>query len=327
MVNRGKVFPIWRRKMGWTLHALIPLALAGCTSAPAHERAALPRIASLNPCTDAILAEVADPAQIAGLSAYSSDPASSSMDVATARRFPALAGTVEEVAAVRPDLVLAAPFISPASAGALQRLGFKIERIGIAPTVEDSKAQIRQIAALAGHPERGAALIGRIDRALAQAAPPPGPPVPALVWQGGGMVPGQGTLIADLLRRTGFADAAAARGLRQADILPLEQVLAQPPRLILTAGNMHGNEDRLLRHPALAALHHTARARLDPNLLWCGGPTIIRAAARLGEVRRGLALGPSTGSGRTDLGVSSTIPTSVRPEPVEGRKPNTGPTT
>jgi len=97
------------------------------------------------------------------------------------------------------------------------------------------------------------------------------------------------TLIADLLTHTGFTNAAAARGLRQADLLPLEQVLADPPRVILTAGSLHGNEDRLLRHPALGALgDKTTRAPLDANLLWCGGPTIIRAAGRLAEVRRAL---------------------------------------
>ena len=55
---------------------LIALVLGACTPAPARE-AAHPSVVSLNPCTDAILAEVADPTQIAGLSSYSSDPASS----------------------------------------------------------------------------------------------------------------------------------------------------------------------------------------------------------------------------------------------------------
>ena len=64
--------------------------------------------------------------------------------------------------------------------------------------------------------------------------------------QRAGIVPGDGTLIADLLRRTGFVNAAAARGLGQADMLPLEQLLAAPPRLIFAAGHGLGNEDRML---------------------------------------------------------------------------------
>lgn len=269
---------------------LIALALAACSAAPAREAGPpLPRIASLNPCSDAILAEVADPAQIAGLSSYSSDPAASSMDVVTARRFRALSGTVEEVAVLRPDVVLGSSFTPPATAQALARLGFRLERFGVAADVPASLAQVRRIAALAGHPERGERLAAEIEAALDRAAPPPGATaVPALVWQSGGMVPGQDTLIAQLLTRTGFASVAAQRGLKQADLLPLEQVLANSPRVILTAGNRYGNEDRMLRHPALAALGQTMRARLDPVLLWCGGPTIIRAAARLAQVRESL---------------------------------------
>ena len=145
---------------------------------------------------------------------------------------------------------------------------------------------VRQLAALAGHPARGEALAARIEAAVAANAS--AAKIPAIVWQSGGIVAGQGTLIDDLLRRTGFSNAAAARGLQQANYLPLEAMIANPPRVILAAGSGKSNEDRLLRHPALAGLRGTVRARIEPALLWCGGPTIIHAAARLGEVRRGL---------------------------------------
>lgn len=268
---------------------MIVLVLAACSPAPAREAGQpLPTIVSLNPCTDAILAEVADPQQLLAISSYSHDPAASSMDLALAQRFPATSGSAEELLVLRPDLVVGATFMSPASVQAMDRLGLRLERFGIARTVEESKAQVRALAALAGHPERGEALIGRIDAALAKVAPPPGRPVSALIWQAGGMVPGPNTLIAELLTRTGFTNAAAARGLGQADLLPLEQVLADPPQLILVAADGLGNEDRMLGHPALNRLANTRREALDPALLWCGGPTIVRTAERLGAVRRSL---------------------------------------
>jgi len=267
------------------------LAVAACTAAPAREAgppSQRPTVVSLNPCTDAILAEVADPQQILAISSYSHDPAASSMDLVRARRFKAVSGSVEEVLALRPDLVVGSTFTPPASVQAMARLGLRFEPFGMAATVAESEAQVRQLAALAGHPERGERLVRRIEAALA-ANRSGGVPIPALVWQSGGIVPGDGTLIADLLRRTGFANAAAARGLGQADVLPLEQVLADPPRLIFAASHAAGNEDRMLAHPALAGLKQTRRETLDPALLWCGGPTIIRAAERLGEVRRSFA--------------------------------------
>ncbi len=72
-------------KMERIVLAFVPLLLSACAQAPAREAApAAPRIVSLNPCTDAVLVEVADPQQILALSSYSSDPASSSMDLAVA---------------------------------------------------------------------------------------------------------------------------------------------------------------------------------------------------------------------------------------------------
>ncbi len=264
---------------------LCTLALAACTQTPAQTAPrAAPTIVSLNPCADAILAEVTAPGQLLALSHYSADPRASSMDPATARRYPTTRGTLEEIIALRPDVIVDGTFVPPATASAYQRLGMRLETLGIASTVEQSRTQIRALAALAGNPAKGEALIQRIDTALAAAAPNPGTKgVPALVWEPGGIVPGDGTLIADLLRRTGFANFAAARGLGQADQLPLERVMADPPRVILTAG-----PDRALSHPALAHLTGTARAPLDPRLLYCAGPTIIPAAKRLAQVRRAL---------------------------------------
>lgn len=277
--------------------SLVALVLAACTAAPARQAAPQPghpelvegpTIVSLNPCTDAILAEVADPAQILAISHYSQDPAGSSMDLALARRFRATGGSVEEVLALKPDMVVDGTFTPPATRAALERLGVALEQVPIAATVPDSLAQIRRLAALAGHPERGEALIRKIESALAASRAPAGPPVEAIVWQGGGIVAGEGTLITALLAQTGFRNAAAGRGLAQASHLQLEAMLAQPPRVILAAGNSHGEEDRLLAHPALAGLSATTRAPLAPALLWCGGPTIPKTLARLAEVRRSL---------------------------------------
>ena len=267
---------------------LIALVLGACTPAPARE-AAHPSVVSLNPCTDAILAEVADPAQIAGLSSYSSDPAASSMDLALARSFPSVSGSVEEVAALHPDLVIGSTFTAPASVAAMARMGLHFTAFGAASTVAESEAQVSQIAALVGDPERGAALNARIDRALELGAPLQQPPVNAVVWQSGGMVAGAGTLISELLTRTGFTNMAAVHGMRQADLLPLEVMIADPPRVIFVAGTGAGSEDRLLAHPALRALKWTLRAPLDPLLLWCGGPSIPRTVARLAMVRRAVA--------------------------------------
>lgn len=275
--------------------ALLVLAGLSAACAPVHgepvperARSARPTVVSLNPCSDAVLAEVADPVQILGLSHYSSDARSSSMDPAQARRFRSVGDSGEEVLALRPDVVVASSFIPPATAQAIEARGMRLVRLPIARTVAESRAQVRELARLARQGARGEELVARIDAALAEAAPPRGArPIPALVWQSGGIVAGDDTLAADVLRHAGFMNAAAARGLSQADYLPLERMVANPPRVILAAGGA-GEEDRLLSHPALSGLQGTRRAAIDPALLWCGGPTIARLAARLTQVRKAL---------------------------------------
>ncbi|MFM6933555.1 MAG: ABC transporter substrate-binding protein [Novosphingobium sp.] len=267
---------------------LLALLLGACSPAQTGRAPAtsLPRIVSLNPCTDAILAEVADPAQILAISAWSHDPASSSMDLAQARRFRATNGTVEEVLALRPDLIVGGTFTPPATRSAYAGLGLRLEEVGIASTVEQSIDQVRYVAALAGHPERGEAVVARITDALARAAPPQGArPIQTVLWEPGGIVPGDDTLVADVMRRAGLANFTAGKGMKQADYLPLERMLADPPELVLTAGNPRAEENRLLGHPALARLKQTRREAVEPALLYCGGPTIIRAARRFAEVR------------------------------------------
>lgn len=264
-----------------TLAALFLLTGCAVRSAPAVGEH--PTIVSLNPCTDAILAEVANPGQILAISHYSHDPRGTSMDLAAARRFRATGGTVEEVLALGPDVVVASSFMDPATRSALDSLGIRVEALGIATTVAESEAQVRRLAAVAGHPGRGEALVARIEAALNQARGA-GPRLPAVLWQPDGIVPGQGALISQLMRRAGFSNQSAARGMGQADYLSLERLLADPPSVLLVAGAERGQS-----HPALARVTRMHRAAFDPALLYCGGPTIIRAAARLKAIRAHLA--------------------------------------
>lgn len=268
--------------------ALLPALPIALLASPAAGSG--PRLVSINPCVDAVLMQVADPDQIAGISHYSQDPQATSIPIALANRFKATSGTAEEVVALRPDKVLTGPHVAPSTIQALQRMRISLQEYTVPQTVAESEAQVRAIARIAGHPERGEALARRIAAAVAAARPAGGKPIPALIWEGEGLVPGAGTLADDLLTRAGYVNQSAAYGLQQWDVLPLEYLIAKPPRVVFSVAAAEGRADRMTSHPALARLRRfTTIAPYPERLLHCAGPTLIDAARRLAEVRREVA--------------------------------------
>jgi len=233
---------------------------------------------------------LADRSQIAAVSHYSHDPSSSSLGQA-GLGLPFTYGSAEEVLLLDPDLVLTSPYASPATTAALKRRGLKVESFGLPDTVADSLAQVRRLAAAIGWADRGEGLCRRIDLALAAASPQRGErPLRALVYQTGGFAVAPGTLMDEMLRRTGFANAAADYGLMRTGDLPLERLIANPPEVLL-AGQLRAGApnwaDRLLRHPALARIGPAMfRATLPQRLTYCGGPVLIEAAKVLADIRK-----------------------------------------
>ena len=269
---------------------------AGCTPAPvarppstANAEGRPRRVVSLNPCLDVILVQVADRDQIAALSHYAREDYGSTI-APLARTLPFTYETAEEVIALRPDLVLTGRHSSLATRNALDRLKIPAVLFGVPDTVAESLAQVRQVAAAVGHPERGETLVGRIEAALAAAAPPPGtPPLSALVFMPGGFASGPGTLMDEMMRRAGLINAAGRYGLRRTMNVPLEQVIADPPDVLLSGEPYPGAPswaERVMEHPALSHLAGGMnRATFPERLLFCGGPVLIQTAAALARAR------------------------------------------
>ncbi|GAA0676242.1 iron complex transport system substrate-binding protein [Sphingomonas insulae] len=245
-----------------------------------------PRIVSINPCIDAVLMHVADPSQIVGISHYSQDPRATSIPLAQAMQFTATSGTAEEVVALAPDVVMSGPHVAPATIAALKRMRIRLVQYPVPDSVTESEEQVRDIARIAGHAPRGQALARRIASA---ARPMTETQVPALIWQSGGLVPGAGTLPDELLSRAGFRNMSAVYGLKKWDVLPLEYLIARPPRVLLSVGAAEVGEDRLTAHPAVRRLaQRIAIAPYPSRLMNCGGPTIVAAMARLRRIRKGM---------------------------------------
>lgn len=272
--------------------ALASPALATPATVPAPKR-----IVSINACADQLLLALADPAQIAALSIYAADPAYSYL-ADQARAFPHDAGAAETVIQRQPDLVLAGRFTKRETRAMLKRLGFNVVELDTAKSIDDSIAQIRDVAALLGHPERGEALIARIEaaRAKAAAAVPADAPKPTVaVYQRRGYVTGQNTLTGELLRLAGFADMGGQLAGKTGGFVPLERIVSEHPDLLVVADPQPVATDQgiaLMAHPALQALYPPERRiALSTRLTNCAGPSLPEAIETLASDRARIASG------------------------------------
>lgn len=254
------------------------LLIAGCNGTDHRNYG---KIISINPCTDAILLELADPDQIGAISHYSHDEKSSSSDSSLARKFPAIGQSAEEIIALQPALVLAGGHISASTLEALKQMDIKVLQSPVANNIAQSHEQIMSIAKAIGQEKRGIAMIAKIDASLDSARPRNAKPIPAIVWQGGGLVPGKDTLIDEIMSLTGYDNIVSQYGLSQWDIIGLERLSANPPALILRGGN---TADRILQHPILDEIDSKI-ADFPQTMIWCAGPTISKAANALAQIR------------------------------------------
>ena len=290
------------------LQAVMLAGLAACSAASQEHRdsietvvsgtASLPpsRIVSMNPCVDTILRDVAAPDQIAGVSHYSHDPDSTSVPMEWAQRYPAVGDNAEDVLALRPDLVIASSYVPPQTIAALRRMNIPLLQLPLPNTIEESIEQVGFIAHHIGRDEQGRALARRIEKTMRDTHASVDRASPAaLVWQEGGLVLGTGTLTDSLLAQAGFRNSAADMHIAQWGVLSLEDILLQPPEIIMSnkaaMANRNGDGgNRLLSHPALRkAEAHIMIADLPARYLHCGGPSIIPAARRLAAIRNAWA--------------------------------------
>jgi iron complex transport system substrate-binding protein len=226
--------------------------------APRAEAAPL-RIVSLDYCADQYVLALADRAQIAALSrgARRDD----SYYRARAGGLRLTRGSLEDVLALRPDLIVR-NWGGPWNAAAVYaRFGAPVLQVGDVQTFAAARADLLNAAAQIGHPERGAHIVADLDRRLARLqarAPATRPPV--MYLSSGGAVAGSGVLLNDVIVQAGGRNAWTGGSWT---VLPLERLVQAPPALIATGffetGRTQVNAWSPSRHPVVRRV--LARAR------------------------------------------------------------------
>lgn len=253
------------------------------------------RIMSLNLCTDVLVLHLAPREHIVSLSHIATNSPLSPI-VETARGIPANYASAEEVVAMQPDLVVARRYTASATVTLARKLGFRVLELDDPHSYTEAVEQIRIMADALGETARGEKLIAGMNARLAALPAPVAVRPLAVVYGPNGYTFGPGSLLDDLMRRAGFDNLAARAGLGEAGLLPLENLLLQPPDVLFIEREKRtvtSLADQTLAHPALRKLAaRVPHADLSSRLWNCAGPEIVEAVAQMTSVRSQMELAP-----------------------------------
>ena len=253
--------------------------------------AELPRIASINACTDQLLVALADPEQILGLGPYSRD-ATRSWSAAVAHRYPRLSGEAEDVLVLKPDVVVAGSFTKRATRELLKEQGQRLVTFDVAHSLDEVKAQIRKMGEVTRHPDRAEAYVARIDAAIARTRQFVAKKrYRVLSISRRGWVSGSRSLMSSLVAEVGLSNAAGDLGLKSGGFASLEAIISLRPDFILVSNDSDFAEDEgraFLLHPALEHFYPPSKRLVVPERLTvCGGPMVADALDRIvSEIKR-----------------------------------------
>jgi iron complex transport system substrate-binding protein len=271
------------RRLGSLFRSIAVAALVthgGGWFAPALA-AGLPRIASMNVCTDQLLISLADPEQILGLSRYSRDRFES-WAADDAHRYRILSGGAEDILVLRPDVVVASLFDKRSTRELLKQKGLRLAEFAVPRNLEEVKGQIREMGEIVQHPDRAIAEIARLNAAMARARRAVVEKhYSVLPLSRRGWVAGSDSLVSSLLTETGLNNAAGDLGVGTGGFASLEAVVnAKPDFLLVSDAGDRAQDDghAFLLHPALERFYPPQKRIVIPDRLTvCGGVMLAEA--------------------------------------------------
>jgi iron complex transport system substrate-binding protein len=262
---------------------LLPGAAPALPAAPGPQH-----VMSLSMCTDDLLLELLPPERIASVSYYSRDP-SNSYQWPQAAKVRVNFGTVEEVLAEKPDLVLAGTYTTPAARSLLKRLHWPLLEVPPAADFDEIRTVTRQVAHALQRDEVGEALIAKMDSTLQElASTRPRQNIRVAAWGEGGSIPGKGTMFDTILKAAGGVNIAESLDSGAYTSFDVEQLLLAHPDILAYASDVAdtpGLNTDLARHPLILKLYSGRQVPYPSALYSCG---VVESADAAVTLRAGL---------------------------------------
>jgi iron complex transport system substrate-binding protein len=244
-------------------------------------------VMSLSVCTDALLLDLLPLHRIASVTFLSRDP-SNSLLWPQAAKVPVNYGNAEEVLAEKPDFVLAGTYTTPTTRMLIKKVGIPMMEVPAANNYAEIRAITRSVAHALGEDALGAALIAKMDATLRElAATKPQRIIRVAGWNGGGSVPGRGTLFDAILTAAGGVNVASSEGESDGSF-DLEQLLRARPDVLAygsdssSSPSLHTDE---ALHPIVLKLYAGRRISYPSALYNCG---VVESAAAAVALRASL---------------------------------------
>ncbi|WP_421090806.1 ABC transporter substrate-binding protein [Pseudochrobactrum sp. MP213Fo] len=247
------------------------------------------RVMSLNLCTDILALSLAETQQLISVSTIAADPVSSPV-AEQALAYQLNHARLEEILALRPDLVLASVFTAPEKLAVLEQAGIRVERFGYASNFADIREQIKQMGEALGQQTKAAAQIEDIDAtiiALQKGRNSAAKPLTAILYEPNGFTSGGGTLADETLRLLGVTNLGAENSSFASGRVGLEALVQLHPDLIIVPEfyNKPALAYQNYTHPVMGFLTGTNGKNLQqvsiPMRYWSCGSVYTLEAAKL----------------------------------------------
>ena len=253
------------------------------------------KVVSLAPSNTEILFAIGAGKQTIGRDEFSDYPAE-------AKSLPSVGGSMgnystEQIAALKPDLVLAAEINTPEQVKAISDLGLTVYYLSNPKTLEDLYTNLETVAQLTGHESDAAKLVDSLKARVAAVDEKimPLSARPTVFYEIDATDPakpysaGPGTFVDLLIGRAGGANLTSLVGIRDAyPQVSLEQVVSADPSFILLGDAMWGvTAESVVQRPGwdkIAAVQNKQVFAFDDNLVTRPGPRLVDGLESLAKL-------------------------------------------
>jgi len=259
--------------------ALMPLVIGAAPVAKPH------RIMTLTMCDDILVLMLVPRMRIASVTFLAHDAARALLPPGADAGVAINHGTAEEIVRQRPDLVIGAPFSAGTARRLARRTGAQVIELPGANSFAEVRERVLALGGVVGERARAAALVRAMDADLARLrATRPARSWRVVVWDGGGSVPGRGTMTDAIITAAGAENLAARFGDARASSFGLEELLAARPDAVLQGDGLYAQPSLhrgSARHPLIDRAFAGRQIRYSDAAYTCGLPQSVAAARAL----------------------------------------------